>query len=174
VELKRGWIRASVAHGGQTWNLVTTHFEIQALAPVQAGQLAELTGSVMAGLEGPTILMGDLNSDAEAGPGQPSWTPSYETLLAQGFADTWTRGGLRSGPGGYTCCNDPDLMNGPGALDRRIDFVLVRSENPDLARHSETRVVGDRPSDRTPSGLWPSDHAGVVTHFRTPPGLEEE
>jgi hypothetical protein len=26
----------------------------------------------------------------------------------------------------------------------------------------EVRVVGDRRGDRTPSGLWPSDHAGVV------------
>jgi len=28
------------------------------------------------------------------------------------------------------------------------------------------RVVGDRPADRTPSGLWPSDHAGVVAELR--------
>jgi hypothetical protein len=26
-------------------------------------------------------------------------------------------------------------------------------------------VVGDKLRDRTPSGLWPSDHAGVVARF---------
>ena len=28
-----------------------------------------------------------------------------------------------------------------------------------------TATVGDAPVDRTPSGLWPSDHAGVVAHL---------
>jgi hypothetical protein len=29
-------------------------------------------------------------------------------------------------------------------------------------------VVGGHRSDRTSSGLWPSDHAGVVASFRVP------
>ena len=45
-------------------------------------------------------------------------------------------------------------------LSWRIDHVLIR--NMDRSAVSATATVGDRPSDRVPSGLWPSDHAGVV------------
>ena len=31
------------------------------------------------------------------------------------------------------------------------------------------KVVGDDRGDRTRSGLWPSDHGGVVATFLTPP-----
>jgi hypothetical protein len=30
----------------------------------------------------------------------------------------------------------------------------------------DIKLVGEKPSDRTPSGLWPSDHAGVVASLR--------
>jgi len=29
-------------------------------------------------------------------------------------------------------------------------------------------VLGDEPGDRTASGLWPSDHAGLVTTLQLP------
>jgi hypothetical protein len=29
----------------------------------------------------------------------------------------------------------------------------------------DAELVGEEPADRTPSGLWPSDHAGVVVTF---------
>ncbi|MEU6069315.1 MULTISPECIES: hypothetical protein [Streptomyces] len=29
-------------------------------------------------------------------------------------------------------------------------------------------LVGNEQSDRTPSGLWPSDHAGIVATLRVP------
>ncbi len=31
----------------------------------------------------------------------------------------------------------------------------------------QAEVIGDRERDRTPSGLWPSDHAGSVAVVRT-------
>jgi hypothetical protein len=33
---------------------------------------------------------------------------------------------------------------------------------------ASARVVGDQPGDRTPGGLWPSDHAGLVATLRIP------
>jgi hypothetical protein len=33
----------------------------------------------------------------------------------------------------------------------------------------DRRVVGDRRGDRTVSGLWSSDHGGVVATFLVPP-----
>jgi len=41
---------------------------------------------------------------------------------------------------------------------QRIDLVLYRG---DLAAREMDRV-GEEPADQTPSGLWPSDHAGVA------------
>jgi hypothetical protein len=43
-------------------------------------------------------------------------------------------------------------------LNERIDLVFSR-ERPASAR---TDLVGSRPFERTLTGLWPSDHAGVV------------
>jgi endonuclease/exonuclease/phosphatase family metal-dependent hydrolase len=47
-------------------------------------------------------------------------------------------------------------------MTERIDFVLFRGEFK--AKH--TYLVGDKVRDKTPSGLWPSDHAGVVARIR--------
>jgi hypothetical protein len=46
----------------------------------------------------------------------------------------------------------------------RIDLILFRG----FAGVDNMKVFGDLPSDRTPSGLWPSDHAGVVATLRGP------
>ena len=177
VVLKRGWIRMTFDHRGVTHHFVTTHLETQGLAPVQAGQLTELLGSVVAGLDGVTILAGDLNSDAAAQPGEPSWTPSYGTLLGAGFADAWTQSGGRPSAG-FTCCQQPDLRNGISELDERIDFVLIRrADDPSAADRVPgsvtAEVVGEEDSDRTDSGLWRADHAGLVVGMRLPRGLNK-
>ena len=167
VVLERGWIRVDTEYRGETFHFVNTHLEGQSLAPVQALQLEELVGSVLVGLQGVTVLVGDLNSDAEGGPGAPSWTPTYEELIDDGFVDTWEQANPRSRRHGYTCCHDPDLMNLRSSLDQRIDFVLVRTSEESVARrlmgsvHAE--VLGDETEDLTNGGLWPSDHGGVFT-----------
>ena len=167
VTLKRGWARVSVDHRGVPHHFVTTHLEIQALAPVQAAQASQLLGLV-AGLEGVTIIGGDLNSDAAAGPGAPSYTPTYELMLDSGFEDVWELAPRSRADPGYTCCQADDLRNQVSGLDQRIDFVLVRSSagpTKDTAPGSgfyRFEQAGDEQLDRTPSGLWPSDHAGLV------------
>src|SRR5262249_46142111 len=40
----------------------------------------------------------------------------------------------------------------------RIDYVLTHGG----VQAVSMKVVGASPSDRTASGLWPSDHAGIV------------
>ena len=47
-------------------------------------------------------------------------------------------------------------------MTERIDFVLFRGGFK--AKH--TYLVGDKVRDKTPSGLWPSDHAGVIARIR--------
>jgi len=52
---------------------------------------------------------------------------------------------------------DENLCNPTSALSVRIDYVLTRGN---ITATSANRV-GHRLEDRTASGLWPSDHAGV-------------
>jgi endonuclease/exonuclease/phosphatase family metal-dependent hydrolase len=168
ITLKRGYIRASFRFDHADYHVVNTHLETQGLAPIQAGQANELINDVMGDLTGVTILTGDLNSDAEAGPGDPSYTPTYELLMNSGFADAWE---LRNGPRqtvGYTCCQDPDLRNGTSVLDERIDFMLIRVVEGGKIKHQipgaiHMEVVGDEQDDRVgDDGLWPADHAGLA------------
>jgi endonuclease/exonuclease/phosphatase family metal-dependent hydrolase len=164
VTLERGWIRVRAEHEGERYNFITTHLETQRLAPVQAGQAAELIQSVSAGLDGITIVAGDLNSDA-ANPGAPSWTPTYDAMIAAGFGDLWVHG--HGGDAGYTCCQDDDLRNAASTLDERIDFVLARdgrSENG-LQGAMHIEIVGEEPADRTAGGLWRADHAGLYAEL---------
>jgi len=104
----------------------------------------------------PLVFIGDFNSDPITGS-----TAAYGTLTAAGFTDAWGVAGV--GPG-FTCCQESFLLNPGSTLSRRIDLVLVRGDFAVLG----IDVVGDESSDRTPSGLWPSDHAGVVATLRLP------
>lgn len=176
LTLTRGWIRVPLVHRGAAWHFITTHLETQVLAPVQDAQASELIGSVLADLDGTIVLGGDLNSDA-ANPGAPSWTPTYDRLLAAGFSDAWKQSGQSAGDPGYTCCQAPDLRNAMSTLNERIDFVLVRrAGNPSASGFVpgsiRLDVVGGGETDRTiESGLWPSDHAGLMATLRLAPRL---
>jgi len=172
-EIRRGWIRVETELGGLPYHFVNTHLEVQDFAPFQVAQTQELISGVLAGLEGMTVLMGDLNSDAEAGPGDRSWTPTYDLLLEAGFQDAWRTANPGRPFRGYTCCHADELRNPTSELDQRIDFVLVRaSGGPAGGRRLPGKVsadvIGDETSDLTASGLWPSDHAGLLATFRTP------
>jgi exonuclease III len=142
---------------------------------VQAAQVEELLNGVLAGLTGVTVLVGDLNSDAEAEPGDPSWTPTYGELTSNGFVDTWEEANPNPNRPGYTCCNDSDLMNLRSSFDQRIDFVLIRTDHELLADRLmgsvKAEVVGEETDDLTDGGLWPSDHGGVFVGMRLEPGL---
>ncbi|HEX8700191.1 MAG TPA: endonuclease/exonuclease/phosphatase family protein [Myxococcaceae bacterium] len=65
-------------------------------------------------------------------------------------------GDLNTGPGSPT----PAYVTG---FDERIDLVFYRGEGIEPV---SAEVVGNELTDRTASGLWPSDHAGVVVTFR--------
>ena len=169
LTLVRGWIRVSTEHRGVPQHFITTHLETQTLAFVQAEQAEELVQSIAAGLDGVTILAGDLNSDA-ANPGAPSWTPTYDALIAAGFTDAWAQSGQAAHDAGFTCCQAADLRNGPSLLDQRIDFVLVRATpNPARSGFVPGAIDVDITADRAEEGLWLSDHAGLAATLRLPP-----
>ena len=68
-----------------------------------------------------------------------------------------------TGPG-FTCCQDSLLLSPVSLLSRRIDLVLFRGDFGVVG----VDAVGDNAADRTPSGLWPSDHGGVVATLQIP------
>jgi endonuclease/exonuclease/phosphatase family metal-dependent hydrolase len=175
--MRRGWTRVSANIAGVPYHFINTHLEVQTFAPIQVLQAQELLDEVMAGLDGVTILSGDLNSDAEGEPGLPSWTPTYETLIAAGFQDSWELAHPGRPHTGLTCCQEKDLLNPVSNLEERIDLVLIRSDD---RRGSDIRfpgsvhveIVGEENGDRTyPTGLWPSDHAGLLASLRLPGGI---
>ncbi len=136
-------VRATV--GDATFRFFNTHLEVGGQAgPIQEAQGAELKAA-LGTVSGPAILVGDLNSDA-GGTG----TATY-SLFATDYRDAAGNGTLNA-----TCCQAADLRNGTSSLTTRIDLIFSRGF--DLKRYE---TVLDAPSDRTDSGLWPSDHAGV-------------
>ncbi|MBT2471877.1 endonuclease/exonuclease/phosphatase family protein [Streptomyces sp. ISL-66] len=143
--VERGWVSVDATLRGRTARVVNTHLE-PASPPVRLQQAGELlAGPLNTTL--PAVLLGDLNS--------PPGSPPYDALLAGGFTDAWTA--TRPRDPGFTCCQDADLRNPTSKLTQRIDHVLFRGEVTALTANR----VGASQADRTPSGLWPSDHAGV-------------
>jgi len=103
------------------------------------------------------ILAGDFNSAPTDQPLNGFPTP-YQQLSAA-YADTWE---LRPGkPNGFTCCQAADLLNAESAHDRRIDIVFA-APAPSTVK---ANVMDADADDKTASGLWPSDHASVITEL---------
>lgn len=161
-----GWASVDARIGQRTYRFISTHLEAQLAVPVQLAQAEELVGLLQVETR-PTILVGDFNSDV-LGIVPGAATPSYGLITGAGFSDSWVR--PPQDVLGPTCCERDDLTNPEPALNQRVDFIFTRYL-PELAIPIRHEVVGDRVSDRTPGGLWPSDHAGVVQTFQVPPQL---
>ncbi|HXJ31724.1 MAG TPA: endonuclease/exonuclease/phosphatase family protein [Gemmatimonadales bacterium] len=159
-----GWSSIEATVGGRTIRFIDTHLETQDALPVQLGQAQELL-ALLQNESLPTILAGDFNSDV-FGQDPSRATPSYGMITGAGFADSWLRPGLV--PAGLTCCQSETLDNPVAAFNQRIDFIFTRNMPPQMQVIGRD-VVGAAPVDRTPGGLWPSDHGGVVATFVIPP-----
>ena len=159
ISVRRGYVALDARVSGRTWRFVNTHLEAFS-SEVRQAQAREL----LAALEGetlPLILSGDLNSDAGAPQGDPS-REVYDLLTSQGYEDAWQDGAGT----GATCCQASDLRNAENGLSVRIDHIFVRNVNGSSVIAAGT--VGDLPSERLASGLWPSDHAGVIVSLSNP------
>lgn len=167
LEIRRGFVTVDAEVEGVGYRFAATHLEPtgEGGADVHRAQAEELLSDLLSSPL-PVVLAGDLNTGPAAGPGS-----TYELFLDAGFVDGW---GLR-GPGGdgATCCQAADLRNPGSELTERVDLILYRdafttSGRPYRGAFDAARV-GDEPSDRTASGLWPSDHAGVAAVLRPAP-----
>jgi hypothetical protein len=150
---KRGWLSVDVKLRNAHFRFITTHLEVDP-APAQVQQGVEIVGGP-ANTRLPVVFVCDCNSRADG-----TGTLTYANLLGAGFDDAW----LERHPhrAGLTCCQDEKLRNDVSELNRRIDLIMLRGHWQVL----HARVVGNRPGDRTASGLWPSDHAGVIATIR--------
>lgn len=160
VEIPRGFVAVNAKINHQTIRFVNTHLEpasIPDLLPIQLGQAQELT-TMLQNEPLPVVLVGDLNTPAPTG-------ATYQFFQGEGFFDLWTLKNNRDGGAGYTNPHDADLRNTTVHLNQRIDLILAKTNSERLLKGIVARVVGDALRDRTPSGLWPSDHAGVVARF---------
>jgi endonuclease/exonuclease/phosphatase family metal-dependent hydrolase len=161
IKLLRGWGSVDVTLRGQKFRFINTHLEQEGqLNAIQVAQGNEiLNGPANTTL--PVILAGDFNSRADG-----TGTPTYSNLIGAGFKDAWSATHPREP--GNTWGHAADLLNTTVDLTQRLDLVLFRntlSVTPNLCG-LDADVVGDELGDRTPSGLWPSDHAGVVATLR--------
>jgi endonuclease/exonuclease/phosphatase family metal-dependent hydrolase len=151
LEVQRGWTSVEVTIGAEDVTVYNTHTESFDV-PVRDAQGAELA-TLLSGESGRVVLVGDLNSTPGTGP--------HLAATSAGFTDVWTALGTGDG---LTCCFAADLSEPRSAqneLGARIDYVLVRPDDGQLTPES-VELVGDEDADLAATGLWPSDHAGVV------------
>ena len=145
VTIFRGWESVDVQQGGQQYRVINTHLE-EGDNPVdgaiQAAQALELLKGPASTAQ-PTILLGDFNADADTG------ALTYRILVAAGFSDTWTK--THPNSPGYTWPLPPVSSD-----NQRIDLVLFRGG----FSATSMSIVGTSPIGST--GLYPSDHAGIV------------
>ena len=151
LEVKRGYAAVDATVAGVAYRFVNTHLEAFA-AENRVAQTQELV-DILTDETLPIILLGDFNTRAPNG-------TAYQILLSAGYMDVWQ---MDSAGTGNTCCQDDDILNAVSDHSVRIDQIFVR--NLELPTSVLTHTIGDKPSDLLPSGLWPSDHAGVVAHF---------
>jgi endonuclease/exonuclease/phosphatase family metal-dependent hydrolase len=146
--IPRAWVSLDVTfNDGKKARVVSTHLD--PISPtIQGLQAAELL-SGPGNTEKPFVFMGDFNSNADG-----SGTATYDDLISAGMRDSWIKNGDGSG---FTCCQSADLLNSDSALNRRIDLALLHGN----LKVQDIAVIGSLQKDRTSSGLWPSDHAGL-------------
>ena len=172
ISFERGFVAVDAWIGSLPVRFVNTHLEVRDVDPtdpasagIQAAQANELIGilDLLPNPENaPLIVVGDINSSPED-PVQFEIVPPYIQLVSAAYLDTWT---LRPGnPKAYTCCQAEDLLNPESILYERIDVIFTSME-PERVK---ANVVGNDEDDHLPSGLWPSDHAGVVARMEVAP-----
>jgi endonuclease/exonuclease/phosphatase family metal-dependent hydrolase len=153
ITVSRGWASVQARAGGRSFRVVATHLEAYS-DPTRDAQAQELLGLVRSSAE-PTLVLGDVNS-AAAGSG----SATYTLVRHAGLGDAWAT--AHPGTAGYTCCRSADLRS--GTLDQRIDMIFTKG----AFTVSRAWIVGTTAADKTPSGQWPSDHAGVVATLSPP------
>jgi endonuclease/exonuclease/phosphatase family metal-dependent hydrolase len=152
ANVKRGWVSVDATVRGAKFRFVNTHLEAYSEA-IGLQQAQELTRGPLRA-SGQRVLVGDMNSERNSDNSDP-----IDHLLDFGFDDTFFTKTRRDTK---TCCQSETVDNAQSELRSRIDFVLAKPKVPVV----KSLIVGNSPTIKTSGGLWPSDHAGVVSKLR--------
>ena len=171
ITVPRGWVAIDAKVRNRTFHFVNTHLEVVTvpeLLPLQMAQAQELL-MILSMQSNQIIMVGDFNAQA-------NYHETYNLIRNNGYVDAWRRYEGRSelthNKKGFTYGHDYSLRNETVDMYERIDHIWVRSNvyndgKQDIGA-TVMDVTGDELADRTPSGLWPSDHAGVVAYLWIP------
>ncbi len=187
---QRAWNVVEVQKDGQWYRVFETHLEVQEIPQAEPfGYIFQLAqaGELVAGQVNPraaaaplpTILLGDLNTQAEQPGGSPlritynflaqglpfpdlsdvvSWWPPLVGTVSP-LADAWSA--ANPGQPGLTWGFDDDLV--AGTMSQRIDFVLTWGAGPVWMQ----TFGADAKTTGIPA-LHASDHLGVAASIEVP------
>jgi hypothetical protein len=169
----RGYAWADVVVGSATIRFITTHLESQS-AKLARAQADELLSGPAGDTRLSTVIVCDCNSNP-ASPAARAPVPigsgaAYRLLTKDhGFIDLWVQQPGRADLGSTASLGE--LVNDTTPdFSRRIDLVLARPAAPVQIAASRADLTGNELQARDPAtGLWPSDHAGVVVQLQVRP-----
>ena len=153
IPVDRGWASVEASLRGKKFRFVDTHLEAFGDPAIREAQAKELTrGPLKTSKQ--VILVGDINSGVgrHNEPERPGDDLAFRALAGFGMKDN---GAVQS------CCYS-DLFDPNAIFDHTVDHVLTK---PGL-KTRRAFVTGNDRNQRTASGLWPSDHGGVVSTLR--------
>ena len=154
----RGYAAIDVTVRGRSFRYATTHLDTTpSVQMAQAAEMMAAAGSTSL----PLIFTGDFNARADSGL-DPTFA-TYQMFINAGFSDAWRK---RLPDPGFACCQAQNLLNPSSAHNQRIDLILTRGN----IGVSNIRVL----TEKTPSGLWVSDHAGVIAELRIPKQRDQQ
>jgi endonuclease/exonuclease/phosphatase family metal-dependent hydrolase len=157
IPVDRGWasVEASVRSGKRTYSFrfVATHLEAFGDPKIREAQAKELVSGPLK-TKRQVILVGDLNSGIARHnePEKPGDDLAFRALAKAGFKDN---GAVQS------CCYG-NLFDPAATFDHTVDHILSK---PGL-KTRRSYVTGRGSGSRTASGIWASDHGGVVSQVR--------
>ena len=173
IIIPRGYVSVKAQVNHRTYRFISTHLEAftELVRLPQAQELA----AVFASDTLPLIAVGDFNTGDPAPP-NPYMDATYQYLtgVQAGFVDTWVHNQYGNQGSGYTSPFSAALLDPYPDLYQRIDLILVKNYGSPSGQHLigpvKAEVIGIKQRDRTVSGLWPSDHAGIAAqlHLRVP------
>jgi hypothetical protein len=169
MRFDRGYQWIDARSGAQRFRFVNTHLE-SVSSDLALAQAQELLANAPASDQG-TVFVCDCNSDPLNDSVKPNdhvpHKAAYELITgAGGFTDEW----LEFAPAeqGWTS-GLSETVDDPTAagFDHRIDMVFGRTATGSPLTVERGEVTGTDAADRDPAtGLWPSDHGGVVLRLR--------
>jgi hypothetical protein len=150
VPFTRSWVSIDATFNGKAFRLIGTHLDsVDPGVNRLQGQEIRL-GPANTSL--PVIVAMDSNSQAFPFP----QGDTYVDFMLAGYKDLWSE--ARPRDPGLTCCQAQLDNNVESQLYQRIDLLLSMGD----VKAQRASLFGATQSSKTPTGLWPSDHAGVA------------